>query len=206
MYLKSFSNSIVLISKKITTLVFEKNFTSTVSIIEELKTSISDCQKFENKIMIKRRVMFEKLLIVFLSSFFLINESSFYIFFAMFLFRFFHFLSFFSVCLDSYLNNYRIFLLQQQHFVQKSDFFRFVAFYFSSSLFSSHKISFENHSLMFSFWKNLFRNHFIGFFFREIFFFQLFFYRFKFFFSLFVVTLMFEILCRSMFFFCFWIL
>ena len=57
---------------------------------------------------------------------------------------------------------------------------------------------------MFSSKRNLFRINFIVFFFREsLFFFNFFLCRFSFLVSLSVVALMFEILCRSMFFFCF---
>ena len=115
--------------------------------------------------------MFEKLLICVFFFFLLISESSFYISFALF-FSFFFFNFLFFRRSNSRLNRCRTFFLQQQHFVQRSDFFRFVALYF---LYSSHNVSSENHSFMFSSKRNLLRINFIVFFFRESFFFQFFF-------------------------------
>ena len=159
MYLKSFLISVVLILKEITTLVFEKDFISFVSIIEKLKTSVSknknvvevfaevitlrklseknsiffivnwlrievDCQKFENKILIKRKMMFERLLIVIFFVFFSISESSFYTSFALF----FLFFSFFS--LKQLLRQLSYFFSTTTTFRSEVRFFSFCRFIF----------------------------------------------------------------------------
>ena len=211
--------------EKITTSILEEDFTS---IVERLKTSISkekdvveifaeiitlqklsqknliffivnwlkievNCHKFENKIMIKKRVMFEKLLLVFFLFFLFSDQRNFVLyFFRIFLFIFFFFISFFLFA--------EIVLLQQQHFVQKSDFFRFVILYLFCFRFSSHKASFEDHSLMFHSEETYFETI------SSSFFFNFFIYRFNFRFSFSVVALIFEVLYRSKFSFCFQIL
>ena len=89
-----------------------------------------DCQKFENRAMMKIRVMFEKLLICVFSflSFFWLTKARFILFLHCFFFHFFLFHSFLSLRSNSCSDRCRTVLLQQQHFVQKSDFFSFCRF------------------------------------------------------------------------------
>ena len=115
--------------------------------------------------MIKRRVMFEKLLIVVFISFFFWSTKVRFILFLHCSFQSFVFYFFLSFRSDSCLNSYHTFFLQQQYFVQKSIIFRFVILYLSCSLFSSHNVLFENYSFMFLFERNLFGDNFIVFFF-----------------------------------------
>ena len=86
---------------------------------------------------LKIKVMFEKMLIcVLFSFFFLINESLFYIFFALFFSFFIHF---FSFCLNSYLNRYRTFFYNN-NITFKNQILFFLSFYISLALCFRHTI------------------------------------------------------------------
>ena len=129
--------------------------------------------------------------------FFFISESSLYTFFALF----FHCL--FSFRSDRFLNRCRTFFLQQQHLFKDQIFF-VLSFYISFVLWFRHRMfhSKITHSCFHR--KKIYFDSILSFlFFVKVFSFNFFFCRFNFLFSFSFVVLMFKILCRSMFSFCF---
>ena len=133
-----------------------------------------DCQKFENRAMIKIRMMFERLLIcVFFFLFFLISESSLYTFFALF-FSFFFFSiaqTVAQIAIAFFFYNNNISFKNQIFFVLS--LYIFFAFCFRHTMYYL-KIT---HSCFHR--KNFYFESISSFFFRESFFFQFFFLSFQ---------------------------